>query len=80
MLSSNSDDDSSVGSVVPEEGVVNPDTLEDLFVDDDNYWLSEDQLYELQTEQDPANKAPPPLKDWTELDATTKSELTVGKA
>ena len=80
MSSSNSDDDSSVGSVVPEEGVVNPDTLEDLFVDDDNYWLSEDQLYKLQTERDPVNKVPPPLKDWTELDATTKSEVTVGKA
>ena len=60
--------------------MTNPDTLEDIFVDDDNYWLSEDQLFELQTERDPASKIPPPLKDWSELDASTKTEVIVSKA
>jgi len=57
--SSDSDNDSSVGSVNPEDHLADPDTLEDPFVDDDNYWLSEDHIFELQTERDPASKTPP---------------------
>jgi len=39
-----------------------------------------DQLFELQTSHDPVNNIPPPLKDWSELEATTNAEVTVGKA
>jgi len=77
-ISSNDDDsDSADGSVIAEGRSVDPNTLEDLFVDDDNYWLSEDQLFELQTERDPARKVPPPLKDWSELEASTNTEVII---
>ena len=78
--SNDSDDDSSVRSANPENHLANPDTLEDLFVDDDNCWLSEDQLFELQAERNPASTIPPPLKDWSEPQASTKTEVTVAKA
>ena len=57
-----------------------PDTFEDYFVGTDSHWLSEDELFELQTARDSGMKVPPPLTTWKERDATTKVSLTVAKA
>lgn len=54
---------------------------EDIFVGDDEHWLSEDHLYELHTSRDDALKIPPPLKDWKETHPTqVKPQVTFGKA
>jgi len=86
-MSNSNDDDGSEGSNAAEtaeetgeETMPEPDTCQDLFLENDNCWLSEDHIFELQASRDQANKFPPPLKDWSELEASTKAEITVGKA
>ena len=88
-------DDDSIGStsssvavvedVADEEGdwtASDPDLLEDGHgYSQDNHWLSEDHLFELQTSRDGNLKVPPPLKTWKEHHPLDKlPEVMLGKA
>jgi hypothetical protein len=59
---------------------VNPDPLDDFFTETDDYWLSEDHLFDLQTAKDVGMKVPPALTTWEQHQETTEVELTIAKA
>lgn len=39
-----------------------PDTFEVYFEENDDHWLTEEHIFELQTAKDEADKSPPPLQ------------------
>jgi hypothetical protein len=95
MVASSDDDsslDSSLGSdsnsgqeVLVEDSLEdrrtpNPDTLDDFFPETDDYWLSEEQVFEIQTANDANLKVPPALSTWEQCKPTAEVEITVAKA
>ena len=79
-IGSFSSSDEEAELLLEDRPTVNPDTFEDLFPEIDDHWLSEDQLFDLQTARDNDLKVPPALSTWELCKETAAVELTVAKA